>query len=387
MPLITHSDAPAHAPPSALLHSKLAAAVAIPAQNEDERIGACLAALAAQTTTEPFAIVVLANNCTDATAARVRAFALQSPLAVHLYEVDFPVGEGNAGKARRTAMNAACALLGEHGALLTTDADSRVNPDWVERNLADLREVDLVCGLVTPDQDEGAALPFHVMQRGALEFVYQNMLCELETRLDPLPYDPGPRHLMETGASLGVDASWYRRMDGMPPIQPAEDRAFVARVRRAGGRIRHSLSAHVVTSCRLDGRARGGWSDDLAARVTDPMAPCHEVLEDATSAFRRLHLRAALRECWGDVDVGRWARRLKVPLAQLRAMLRERPFEEAWARVEEASPALARERMRPETLAEQVQIMSRYLERVKRIEAKRAQGEAELSEPAQALQA
>ncbi|MBO9456193.1 hypothetical protein J7376_13360 [Paracoccus sp. R12_1] len=42
---------------------------------------------------------------------------------------------------------------------MTTDADSRIFPDWVEANLDELNRADLICGTVLPDPAEFARLP------------------------------------------------------------------------------------------------------------------------------------------------------------------------------------------------------------------------------------
>src|SRR5262245_36091696 len=86
--------------------------VAIPAQNEAERIGACLAAFSRQTTREAFSIVVLANNCTDGTSDAVRAFAQSSPIHVTLIEASWPTQEAPAAFARRLSVNAAMVVVG-----------------------------------------------------------------------------------------------------------------------------------------------------------------------------------------------------------------------------------------------------------------------------------
>jgi glycosyltransferase involved in cell wall biosynthesis len=54
--------------------------VAIPAKDEAERIGPCLLAPARQTT-QPDAVLLLLNNCTDRTEAMARAVVSGLPVA------------------------------------------------------------------------------------------------------------------------------------------------------------------------------------------------------------------------------------------------------------------------------------------------------------------
>src|ERR1700759_2013591 len=115
------------------------AIVAVPARNEADRIRRCLAALAVQRDRNgapvapgSFAVFLLVNNSTDATAQAARSMALQVPYPLEVLEITLESG-ATAGGARRRAMEEAAARLraGErNGVLLTTDADSAVSPSW-----------------------------------------------------------------------------------------------------------------------------------------------------------------------------------------------------------------------------------------------------------------
>src|SRR3954468_12343364 len=110
------------------------AVVAIPVRNEAEWIGRCLRSLACQTR-PPHAVMLLLNNCTDGTASIARSCAQHMPYRLHIQSHNFAAPLAGAGHARRLAMQAAAAVAGPHGVLLTTDADTVVAGDWVERNL------------------------------------------------------------------------------------------------------------------------------------------------------------------------------------------------------------------------------------------------------------
>lgn len=173
--------------------------VAIPVRNEAERIGACLEALAAQQgiRASGLGVVAFLNNCTDATAHVVAA--LQPSLGIPVRMIERSYEGANAGWARREAMEAAAAWLEEgdtaDGVILTTDADSRVSPDWVRRNLAAITDgVDAVAGRIALDEVDAARLPDALHARGRLEGGYEARLVELEALIDPVPHDPWPRH-------------------------------------------------------------------------------------------------------------------------------------------------------------------------------------------------
>ncbi len=84
--------------------------VCIPARNEADRIGRCLAALAVQRDRNgapvvpgSFAVLLLVNNSTDATAQAARSMARQVPYPLEVLEISLESG-ATAGGARRRAM-------------------------------------------------------------------------------------------------------------------------------------------------------------------------------------------------------------------------------------------------------------------------------------------
>ena len=105
--------------------------VAIPARDEADLIGAALGALAEQEDAPPFAVVLLLNNCIDATASVVRELAPSLPYPVHVFEVALEGRHANAAWARRLAMSAASQLTMPSGFVLTSDADSRADKRWL----------------------------------------------------------------------------------------------------------------------------------------------------------------------------------------------------------------------------------------------------------------
>src|SRR5207237_5992665 len=116
-------------------------------------------------------------------------------------------------------MDAAVDWLGGPGTILSTDADSRVPPDWVAANLRALAAgADAVAGRVELIPEEAALLPPSLPARGRLEDAYSALLTEAEARIDPDPNDPWPCHRTTIGATLAVSRDAYLRVGGMPEI-------------------------------------------------------------------------------------------------------------------------------------------------------------------------
>lgn len=321
--------------------------VAIPVKDEEERIVPCLDALAGQSDVDlsDVGVVLLLNNCTDGTADQVRSIAHLLPFAVEMRMVSLPQPYANAGWARRLAMDAAAAWAKPDGLILTTDADTRAYDDWVAANRREIEGGhDAVAGYVMADPMELMELPPAILERGSLEWEYQQLAAELDARVDPEPHDAWPRHNQNCGASAAVTAAAYRAIGGLPPRPVGEDRALFEMLRRIDGKIRHSLEVQVVTSARTDGRASGGLADEIRLR-TDPDHPCDDALEVAMSVLRRAQWRHQLRADWqagaAKAKAAAWAKTLRISEAEFQDALGRHPYFGAfWAEIEAASPRL-----------------------------------------------
>ena len=270
--------------------------VAIPACNEEALLPRCIAAIERQTGLADVkaGILVLANNCTDNTVSVCLALAASSPLPIQCDAIELPGDRAHAGWARRLAMEAAAALIRQDGILVSTDADSYADPDWLAAHLAELgAPVEAVAGRVSGDWDDLCSLPENALAVGALEWRYQAAAAELEALLDPLPHDPWPRHRLQSGANFSVCRAAWHIAGGVPPLPCGEDRAFLAAVVATGGRVRHALAPHVTVSGRTDGRATGGMSTALASRaagnclVDSNIQPAHRFVSQQLAKARQ----------------------------------------------------------------------------------------------------
>lgn len=273
-------------------------AVTIPARDEAARIVPCLEA-AAHSLRGRGGLVVVVNGSSDRTHARGAAWFEATGTPGVLLETPAFV-TGGVGQARREAVAACVPRLAPGAAVMTTDADSQVFPDWVDANLDELDRADLICGNVLPDPAEFARLPPIIAERGAIEGAYVALTIAARTMLDPVAHDPDPTHLSEPGASLAFRMALYEDVGGIPPVPSGEDRAFAAVADARGWRVRHSSLARVRTSCRLRGRAPGGMARALAARIEDDDPFADEMLEPAAQTLLRARLRAGLRQIYAN---------------------------------------------------------------------------------------
>lgn len=278
--------------------------VAVPARNEAERLPALIEALGQQTwlakTGRELPVVLVLNNCDDGSAAVAAVAAARQPnLAVEIIETEFSPDRAHVGSARQLAINRASELGRASGqsVLLTTDADAVPLPTWIEANLRAIATgADLVGGHIIGDKAEEARLGPQFLRRAARQLRYAGLVDQLATLIDPVPYDPWPRHSDHTGASLAVRADVYAAVGGLAALRLREDLDFVNRVRGAGYRLRHPLDVRVKVSARLDGRASGGMSDCLKAWLQAEQQGLPHLVEDPCAIAARLRRRRMCRD-------------------------------------------------------------------------------------------
>jgi cellulose synthase/poly-beta-1,6-N-acetylglucosamine synthase-like glycosyltransferase len=342
--------------------------VAIPVKDEEERLPACLRALAHQLDRsgrpippELVRVVLFANNCSDRSASLARKLGASWRLDIRVVEALLPPGASHAGNARRAAMDLAEAWLMEgdekDGVILTTDADSQVAPSWIAENMAAFEAgAEAVLGRIDLDED-GRLLPAALHRRGELEDTYERLLTELSWLLDPLEHNPWPHHATISGASLGITRAAYCRVGRLPRVPLGEDKALIGLLSREDARIRYCPAIHVITSARVAGRAPGGVADTLAIRSREPEALCDDALEPFLTAFARALWRGRLRRLHGAGHLARdhdWPAALGLSACDVNDIIKEAPFGAAWTIVEDRSPLFARRLLRPADLPEQI---------------------------------
>ena len=243
------------------------AIVVVPARDEQERIGACLVALAGQRDVDPgsFEVLLVLDHCHDDTRSRALEAAAGAAPALALTILD-SLAPG-VGHARRAGMNAACRRLLDAGVpdslIATTDADSRVAPDWlgVQLELVDAG-ARAIGGRIELDPDEAALLPTDVL--AARREQARRRLASVSDggpgRLDRISLR---EHHQFSGASLALTAGVYDEIGGLPDVDALEDEALQRRLEERGIPIWRSTRVRVTTSARTEGRAPRGLARDL----------------------------------------------------------------------------------------------------------------------------
>jgi glycosyltransferase involved in cell wall biosynthesis len=226
------------------------AGVVVPAHDEEDLLPACLAALreAARSVRIPVHLMVVADACTDETAA-VAAARGARVIRIRARNVGAARAAGMAGLLRRTAGTDPAAVW-----LATTDADTVVPPGWLGRQLSYARQGwDMVLGTVTVTDWTGH--PPHTP--AAFAAMYQS--------------GPGP-HPHVHGANLGIRASAYLAAGGFKPLRTAEDHALTAAATEAGCRVLQASDIPVETSARRQARAPCGFGHLLRSLAREPDA-------------------------------------------------------------------------------------------------------------------
>ncbi len=297
----------------------LEASVVVPVRNEEARLPAVLCSLAEQKTVaghllpyDSYEIILLINNTRDRSRDVAETFKRVCPfLQLHIVERQFANSRANVGNVRRLLMNEACRRLeisrGSGKAILTTDADTRVAPNWISQNQQELRAgADVVGGRVVVLPFERETLDSATLALHRYDHLYRRLICWLEHRFDARPYDPWPRHHQHFGASLAITPEVYRAVGRLPRKPFYEDVALYDELVRHDARIRHSNKVRVFTSARVSGRAPFGLSSQLAGwkrcRNRGLFTPVEsgEFLEHLFAA-RRI-LRTAWLECRDSAD-------------------------------------------------------------------------------------
>lgn len=296
---------------SSLPASTCEVCVIVPVKDEAQTLEATLTALNYQVGLQGYPldpalyeIILLANNCSDRSAAIARNFCDRHPhLALHVIEIELPPAEACIGRVRKMLMDEAFHRLNQlgkrRGIIASTDGDTQVTSTWIAATLYEMDQgVDAVGGRIITDAASRAALDPYARACHLREVGYRYLVTELESYLDPDPFDPYPRHFQHFGASFAITAECYEQVGGLPVVRTNEDVALYRALRRVNAKFRHSLLVQTRTSARASGRASLGLANQLKKWTEMGRQRQAFMVESAAAVETRFRIQAQLRELW-----------------------------------------------------------------------------------------
>ena len=193
---------------------------------------------------------------------------------------------------------------------------------------------------------------------------YREASREIAALICPDADNPWPHHGNIGGANFAMKGSAYRTIGGLPMPPSGEDRALRRAFEAKSLRIRYANGPRVETSCRLDGRAAGGLSDELRRNRTEPNPIVDELLEPPETLLTRVTSRAAFLGSQESADRLAALSVLALQPAVAEA-LAARGGEAAWQDAESASPALRRQRLRLDDLRHHLPVLRQALHAIR----------------------
>ena len=284
--------------------------VVIPVRDEARCLPVTLAAFAGQRNVRggafdprSFELIILANNCTDDSAAIIKKFRRENPqMQIHPAEIALSAENSNIGFVRRLLMNKAFFRLTRYrkdGVILTTDGDTRVAPDWIAANLSEIESgADAVGGRIIIAPEELAAMDANCREFYLKDEEYRLLTAEIEALIDDVPHDSAPRHHQHFNGSFAVTTEAYEKAGGVPHVEFLEDVAFYEALQRVDAKFRHSPAVKVYTSSRHEGRSAVGLSYQFNEWRKLGECGADFLVESAQNIEKRLRAKRLLRNFW-----------------------------------------------------------------------------------------
>jgi len=284
----------------------LKVSVILPVRNELENLPKTLDALRRQYDNAGkqipyghYEVLLLANNCTDASAGYARKYKKRYPdFCLHVEDIKLARDVAHIGTVRRLLMDAAYnrfEQLGKpDGIIASTDGDTEVDKNWVFNTIEEIKKGnDVVGGRILTRPENSVARVYYLR-----DVTYKHLVSRIETLLDPMENDPWPRHYQCFGASFAVTCAIYDLSGRLPVVPFLEDMAFHKALKCIDARIRLSPLVKVITSTRIQGRVDFGFSIQL--KQWGEMNEAHDpvLVEPAEALFKKLEARRLLRQYW-----------------------------------------------------------------------------------------
>jgi glycosyltransferase involved in cell wall biosynthesis len=222
------------------------AVVVIPAHDEAQKLPQCLKAVLTAATCAPMPVmtVVVLDACRDGSANLAGTFGAD----VHFVEVDARCVGASRAAGFTYARKMCDVAAGDESRTwyATSDADSRVDADWLVRQTN--ADADMVLGVVRVTNWRN--FPASTVRRYLAAYRAKSR-------------GPCGGHGHVHGANMGFRADAYWDVGGFAELASEEDVDLVRRFEESGRRIHRDGGLSVVTSARSEGRAPRGFAGYL----------------------------------------------------------------------------------------------------------------------------
>ena len=188
-------------------------------------------------------VVLAADACTDRTVERASAAWAASGLPAETAQLEVVTGSWRSAGGARAAAASWALANSRPEWIASTDADTAVPAHWLTHQLG--RAAHGVDAVLGTVEPDPSECPVAVYRLWQRE----HTLAE------------GHPHIH--AASMGVRAACYERAGGFPPLECSEDEALVAALHRTGARIEATDRIRAITSARFEGRAELGFAHHL----------------------------------------------------------------------------------------------------------------------------
>lgn len=283
--------------------------IVIPVKDEEDYILNTLSAFTTQRNLHNnllnvniFEILILANNCSDASVELIKEFQDKNPeIHILLEEISLPEHLANIGFVRKNLMQTAYERLLKNGGgvILTTDGDTTVSEDWIAQNNFEIENgADAVGGRILLYPDEVADLDESTYSHHIKDEQYQLLMAKLESIILESETDPYPRHHQHFNGSFAITTECFKKSGGVPDVTHLEDMAFFERLNLIDAKVRHSNNVLVHTSARCIGRTEIGLSYQLNEWKNRRGNPDEFFVESAKTTIDRLILKKKLMDVW-----------------------------------------------------------------------------------------
>lgn len=253
----------------------------------------------------------------DRRGAVAAAFGAVDDAALELHLFGRDARRSQAGDCREVLEAAAYDLRRSSEAadpvVLMIDAEALPSHDWIAGKLRALESgADLVCGSPVPSL-RGEAGPDAPDALASIAR-YRRLCVRLEDALDPVDWDPAPRHGDESGLSLAFRLSALLSAGGVPDVPSDLAGHMVARLRQSGCKIRHCPRSRVFVPPHMLAPFEAGRRIDAGLPIAVP-DPGH-----VEQTFRhRARLRKQLERRYADLHAPERDRAVRSHLALLAA--------------------------------------------------------------------